>query len=163
MIDREWVAAEFSKGIDAEQSLFLDAKARVDDPPDPSLAVLYNEIAGDDARHRDLVETVAIRYGYTPTHKNGTGITETITRLKEKVTGFGAAPLDRVGHDLAAKANAIHWYTAWIAAFDAAGETESVRDLTAILSQERAHRDALQVGLNRLVEAGLRGACTARK
>lgn len=162
-IDRAWIAAEFSKGIDAENTLFLDAKARADDPPDPSLAVLYNEIAVADQRHRGVVETVAIRFGYTPSRATTGGITETITRFTEKVTALATSPLDRLGHDLAGKANAIHWYTAWIAAFEAAGEAASARELTEVLNEEKAHRDALQLGLNRLVQAGLHGDFTTKR
>jgi len=36
-INRAWIAAEFSKGIDAEQMLMEEAKARAASPPDPAL------------------------------------------------------------------------------------------------------------------------------
>jgi len=155
-INREWIASEFSKGIDAEQALIEVAKARVESPPDPSLGVLYNEIASADARHREIVEKVAIRYGHTPSRTGGGGITETLGRLKDKVTEsvMGTTPLVRVSDDLAAKANAIHWYVAWVHTFQALGDTESARELSAVLTEEKAHRDALQEGLNRLVERG---------
>jgi ferritin-like metal-binding protein YciE len=156
-VARDWIASEFSKGIDAERTLAADARARAQDPPDPALAVLYNEIAAADERHVQLVETVAIRYGHTPSRGVAGGIGETLSRLKEKVVEMATTSLERVGHDMAAKANSIHWYTAWIATFEAIGDTESARELAAALTEEKAHRDALQEGLNRLVEKGARG------
>ena len=67
-------------------------------------------------------------------------------------------PLQRLSHDLVNKANAIHWYTAWIQTFQAIGDAESSRELSAILTEEKAHRDALQEGLNRMVTQGATGA-----
>jgi hypothetical protein len=151
---RDWIASEFSKGIDAEHALTEEARLRADDPPDPELRVLYHEIAAADERHRAVVETIATRYGHTPSRSVAGGIGETLGRLKEKVGEIGTTPLQRLGHDLTAKANAIHWYTAWIAAFEAIGDAESVRDLTGVLAEESSHRDALQLGLNRLVTRG---------
>jgi len=155
-INREWIASEFSKGIDAEQALLDTARARAGSPPDPTLGVLYNEIASADERHREIVEKVAIRYGHTPSRTGGGGITETLGRLKDKVTEsvIGSNPMTQIGDDLAAKANAIHWYTAWVHTFEALGDTESVRELSVVLTEEKAHRDALQVGLNQIVERG---------
>lgn len=153
-VQRDWIATEFSKGIEAEQSLIDEAKARADAPPDPALQVLYNEIAAADERHRGIVETIATRYGHTPTHSVAGGIGETLGRLKDKVGEIGATPLQKVSHDMAAKANAIHWYTAWIVAFEAIGDAESARELAAVLTEEKAHRDALQEGLNRMVTQG---------
>lgn len=159
-IDREWIAAEFSKGIEAEQSAADEAKARAAAPPDPLLGVLYHEIATADERHRGIVEAVATRYGHTPTRGLGGGISEALGRLKDKVADrfAGASPAERVAHDLAMKANAIHWYNAWVHAFQTLGEAESARELSAVLTEEMAHRDALQSGLNQLVERGARGA-----
>lgn len=151
---RDWIATEFSKGIEAEQDLIDEAKARAQSPPDPALQVLYHEIAAADERHRAVVETIATRYGHTPSHSVAGGIGETLGRLKDKVGEMGSTPLQRVSHDLAAKANAIHWYTAWAAAFQATGDAESARDLAAILVEENSHRDALQEGLNRMVTQG---------
>jgi hypothetical protein len=91
------------------------------------------------------------------------GIGETLGRLKEKVGEIGTTPLQRVGHDLAAKANAIHWQTAWIRAFQALGDADSARELAAVLAEESAHRDALQEGLNRMVTAGATGEAAAVK
>lgn len=155
---RDWIATEFSKGIDAEQALIDESKARAQSPPDPALQVLYNEIATADERHRGVVETIATRYGHTPTRSVAGGIGETLSRLKDKVGEMGTTPIQRVGSDLAAKANAIHWYTAWVHAFEAIGDAESARELAAILIEEGAHRDALQEGLNRLVAQGATGA-----
>ena len=156
-VQRDWIATEFSKGIDAEQSLLDEARARAQSPPDPALQVLYNEIAAADERHRGIVETIATRYGHTPSHSVAGGIGETLGRLKDKVGEMGSTPLQRVSHDLATKANAIHWYTAWISAFQAIGDAESARDLSAVLAEEKSHRDALQEGLNRMVIQGATG------
>jgi len=159
-INRDWIAAEFSKGIDAEQALLDEARARAGSPPDPALGVLYNEIAAADERHLAIVETIATRYGHTPSRSVAGGIGETLGRLKEKVGEIGSTPLQRVGHDLMGKANAIHWCTAWIQAFQAINDAESARELSAILTEEKAHRDALQQGLNRMVARGVTGEAT---
>ena len=156
-IDRDWIATEFSKGIDAEQSLVEEARARAQSPPDPALGVLYNEIATADERHRAIVETIATRYGHTPSRSVAGGIGETLGRLKEKVCELGASPLQRLSHDLEAKANAIHWCTAWVQTFQAIGDAESARELAAVLTEEKAHRDALQEGLNQMVTRGAQG------
>ena len=157
---RDWIATEFSKGIDAEHAMISECKARAESPPDPSLQVLYHEIATADERHLEIVETVATRYGHTPSHGMSGGIGETIGRLKGKVGALGASPQLLISHDLAAKANAIHWYTAWSTAFGAIGDAESARELAAILTEEKSHRDALQEGLNRLITQGALGAST---
>lgn len=160
-IARDWIVAEFSKGIAAEAAMEAEAGTRAQDPPDPELGVLYGEIAAADRRHRDLIETIATRYGHTPS-RGGGGLGETLGRLKEKVVEIGTTPLERLGHDLAAKANAVHWMTAWVQAFEAIGDTESARELAAVLTEETAHRDALQSGLNRMVARGARsGSPTA--
>jgi bacterioferritin (cytochrome b1) len=159
-INREWIKAEFTKGIAAEEEMFAEAKTRSDSPPDPSLSVLYHEIAAADARHRDQVEAIATRFGHTPT-KNGGGIGEALSRLKERVATLGSSPTELVGHHLAMKANAIHWYTAWASTFKAVGETASANELEAILEEENTHRNALQLALNRLVERGAREETTA--
>ncbi|MCA1684878.1 MAG: hypothetical protein LC745_02610 [Planctomycetia bacterium] len=156
-VQRDWIATEFSKGIEAEHHLIEEAKARAASPPDPALQVLYHEIAAADERHRGTVETIATRYGHTPSHSVAGGIGETLGRLKGKVGEMGSTPLQRVSHDLAAKANAIHWYAAWVAAFQAIGDAESATELAAVLNEEKAHRDALQEGLNRMVTQGASG------
>ncbi|HMB08598.1 MAG TPA: hypothetical protein VKP69_33310 [Isosphaeraceae bacterium] len=156
-INRAWIASEFSKGIDAEQALMDEAKARAESPPDPSLGVLYHEIAAADERHRAIVETIATRYGHTPSRSVSGGIGETLGRLKDRVSEMGSTPLQRLGHDLATKANAIHWSTAWVQTFQAIGDAESARELAAVLTEQKAHRDALQEGLNRLVTQGAMG------
>ncbi|GAC1466442.1 MAG: hypothetical protein NVSMB9_07010 [Isosphaeraceae bacterium] len=154
LIRRDWIAAEFSKGIDAEQALIDEAKSRAQNPPSPALQVLYNEIATADERHRIIVETIATRYGHTPSHSVSGGIGETLSRLKDKVGEMGTGPLQRVSHDLVAKANVIHWCTAWVETFEAIGDHESSKELGAVLAEEIAHRDALQAGLNRMVTQG---------
>ena len=153
-INRDWILAEFSKGIEAEQSLQEDAQATASSPPDPSLGVLYHEIADDDGRHRLIVETIATRYGYNPGKGNASGLGNTIGRLKHKFDELGATPQLRIEHDLSAKATAIHWTTAWVHTFQAIGDVESARELAAVLTEQKAHHDALQEGLNRLVARG---------
>jgi hypothetical protein len=155
--NRAWIASQFSKGIDAVQALIDEAKARAESPPDPSLGVLYHEIAAAEERHRAIVETIATRYGHTPSRSVAGGIGETLGRLKDRVSETGWTPLRRLGHDLAVKANAIHWCIAWVQAFQAIGDAESARELAAVLTEEKAHRDALQEGLNRLVAQGSMG------
>jgi hypothetical protein len=153
-INRDWIAAEFSKGIDAEQSLMDEARARAESPPDPGLVVLYHEIAAADDRHRAIIETIATRYGHTPARSKSGGIGETLGRLKDKVGEMGSSPMQRIAHDLIMKANSVHWSQAWVQAFQAVGDAESARELAAVLTEEKAHRDALQEGLNRLVTLG---------
>jgi len=153
-INRDWIAAEFSKGIDAEQTMLDEAKARAQSPPEPALGVLYHEIAVADERHRAIVETIATRYGHTPSRSVTGGIGETLGRLKDRVSEIGATPLQRVGQDLVYKANSIHWCAAWVHTFEVLGDAESARELAAVLTEEKAHRDALQEGLNRMVLAG---------
>jgi len=162
-INRAWIAAEFSKGIDAEQAMMDEAKARVESPPEPSMGVLYSEIAAADERHRLIIETIATRYGHTPSRSVAGGIGETLGRLKDKVSEIGTSPLQRLGHDLAIKANAIHWGTAWVQAFQTIGDAESARELAAVVTEEKAHRDALQEGLNRLILQGLTEEAAAAK
>jgi hypothetical protein len=153
-INREWILAEFSKGIDAEQCLQRDAESTASSPPDPELGVLYHEIAAAEGRHRMIVETIATRYGYNPAKGMSTGIGKTIGRLRDKVGEFGSTPQVRIEHDLSATASAIHWSTAWVHTFQAIGDAESARELAAVLTEQKAHHDALQEGLNRLVARG---------
>jgi len=77
--------------------------------------------------------------------------------LRDKAGELGSTPLDRLGWDLTAKAHSVHWYIAWASAFGGIGDVESARELADILDEERSHRDALQEGLNRMVERGARG------
>ncbi len=156
-VDREWIAKEFSKGIEAERDMEHSARDRSAGPPEPALGVLYGQIAEADARHASTVETVAVRYGHTPSHGAGGGIAETLGRLKDKVSSIGTTPQEWLAHDLATKANAIHWYTAWARAFEAIGDSASAKDLSAVLAEESGQRDALQQVLNRMVERGARG------
>ncbi len=155
-VNKAWIVAQFPKGIEAELELAAKARERAEAPPDPSLAVLYHEIASADERHAKLVETVAIRYGHTPSRENSGGIGQALGRFSEKVASSVAPsnPLEKLSHDLAAKANSIHWYHAWIHTFQSLGDVESARELSGILTEENNHRDALQEGLNRMVESG---------
>jgi hypothetical protein len=154
LVNRAWIGAELSKGIEAEQALMDEARARAESPPDADLGVLYHEIATADERHRQIVETVATRYGHTPSRSVANGLGETLGRLREKVSALAASPMQRISNDLKEKANAIHWYTAWISTFQSLGDAESARELAAVLTEEKSHRDALQEGLNRLVARG---------
>ena len=157
-IDRAWILAQFTKGLDAEREMAENAAARGSSPPDSSLSVLYNEIAAADKRHVLALETIAARYGYTPSKTEGGGIGDALGRLRDRVSEIGATPLERLGHDLAIKANSLHWYHAWLVAFESLGEVESARDLRVLYDEETAHRDALQKGLDMLVERGASGA-----
>jgi len=156
-IDRDWISKEFSKGIDAEKELLEDAKARAESPPDPSLGVLYHEIAAADERHRAIIETIATRYGHVPARSVAGGIGETLGRLKDKVSEIGSSPMQLISHDLNMKANAVHWSTAWALAFESIGDAESARELSAVLTEQKSHCVALQDGLNRLVLRGATG------
>jgi hypothetical protein len=157
-IDRDWIAAELVKGIDAERSLAIDAKARADSPPDAALSVLYHEIAAADERHATVVETIAARYGHTPSQSAGGGIGRALGQLRDKFVGLGSDVLDQLILDVTAKAQSVHWHAAWVHAFGAIGDSKSARELSAVLAEEQAHRDALQRGLNRVVEQHARGA-----
>jgi hypothetical protein len=157
-VNRPWIASELVKLLDIERALADGAKARADSPPDPSLGVVYREIAAADERHVAAVETIATRYGHTPARGVGGGVGEALGRLKEKVGELGSGPLDRLVHDLAAKAEATHWLVAWVGTLEALGDEASARELAAVLAEEQRHRDALQAGLNRLVEATASGA-----
>ena len=157
-IDREWIVAQFSRGIDAERALEADALATAKSPPDPSLAVLYNQIAEEDKRHGGIIETIATRYGYLPTSASGGGLTGTLGRLKEAMTEMGSTPQQRLEHDLAAKASSIHWATAWVFAFGQVGDAASAGEMATVLNEEKAHHDALQQGLNLLLTRGAQGS-----
>ena len=157
-MNRPWIASELIKLLDIERALADGAKARADSPPDPSLSVVYGEIAAADERHVVAIETIATRYGHTPARGGGGGVGEALGRLKGKVGELGSGPLDRLARDLAAKAEATHWLFAWVATLQALGDDASSRELAAVLVEEQRHRDALQAGLNHLVEAAARGA-----
>jgi hypothetical protein len=157
-IDRGWIASELVKGIDAERSLASDAEARADSPPDAALSVLYHQIAAADERHATVVETIAARYGHTPVPSPGGGIGRALGHLKDKFVEMSSGALDQLSQDLTAKARSIHWHTAWVHAFGAIGDAESARELSSVLTEEQAHRDALQQGLNRMIEQHARGA-----
>ncbi len=151
-IDRAWIASEFLRIVDSERSLATGAKARAESPPLPALAVLYHEIAGQDERHVAVLETIATRYGHTPTRSTGGGVGETLGRLKDKVAALGTGPTDLLRQDLTAKADAIDYQSAWAHAFESIGDSQSARDLAAVLTEDQAHHDALLEGLKRMVE-----------
>ena len=154
--------AEFSRGIDAEKDLLDDARARSESGPDPSLGVLYHEIAAADERHRAIIETIATRYGHVPARSVAGGIGETLGRLKDKVSEMGSSPMQLISHDLNMKANAVHWCTAWVLAFEAIGDAESGGTFV-VLTEQKSHCVALQDGLNRMVLRGASGEEVAAK
>lgn len=157
-IDRDWILAQFSLGIDAEHALHTDALATAKSPPDPSLAVLYHQIATEDERHAAVIETIATRYGYQLASSNaGGGISGTLGRIRDAVSEMGSSPQQRLEHDLSAKSSSIHWATAWVFAFQKIGDTTSADELMTILNEEKAHHDALQQGLNLLLANGAQG------
>jgi hypothetical protein len=156
-VDSVWIAADLEKGIDAERSLAVDAQARADSPPDAALSVLYHEIAAADERHAAIVEKIAVRYGHTPSQTSGRGIGQALGHLRDKFTGFGSDALDQLILDVTAKAQSVHWHAAWVHVFGAIGDSESAGELSTVLTEEQAHRDALQQGLYRMVEQRARG------
>ena len=157
-IDRVWIACELVKGIDAERALAIDAKARAESPPDAVLSVLYHEIAAADERHATIVETIAVRYGHTPSQSAGGGIGKALGHLRDKFVGLGSDVSDQLILDVTAKAQSVHWHTAWVHVLGVIGDSQSARELSIVLAEEQAHRDALQQGLNRVVEQRARGA-----
>jgi hypothetical protein len=157
-IDRAWIGVEFAKCIDIERALAANAKARAESPPEPTLGVLYCEIATADERHVASLETIATRYGHTPARSVSGGVGETLVRLRDKVAGMGSSPLDCLSHDLQAKADAIHWHTSWARTFEAIGDSESARELVVVLTEEQTHQKALQQGLDRMIEQHARGS-----
>lgn len=156
-VDRDWILAQFSRGVDAKHAMQVDAEATANSPPDPSLAVLYHQIAKDDERHMTTIETIATRYGYQPApHKSG-GIGETLGRLKDAVAEMGSSPQQRLEQDLTAKASAIHWATSWVYTFEQIGDAASSQELNSLLDEEKSHHAALQQGLNNLLLKGAQG------
>src|ERR1700737_1769678 len=103
-VDRAWIVAGFVKGMDAERSLAAHAKARADSPPDPALGVLYHEIAAADERHASLLETIATRYGHTPSRTADGGVGWAWDQLKDKVGKLGSSAMDQLSWDQTAKA-----------------------------------------------------------
>jgi hypothetical protein len=161
-IDRDWITSELEKGLAAERTLAAEARARAQAPPDPTLALIYGELANAEDRHLLILETVAIRYGHNPVRDTGGGgIGKTFGWLRGKVTDLGSSPFDRLTYDLVARASSVLWYTAWAHAFESVGDPESARELEAVLAEKRAHCEALQGGLNRLVEARVKVADAA--
>jgi len=77
------------------------------------------------------------------------------------VTDLGSSPFDRLTYDLVARASSVLWYTAWSHTFEAIGDAESARELTAVLTEKRSHCESLQGGLNRLLENRVRGTDAA--
>ncbi|WP_165226129.1 hypothetical protein [Aquisphaera insulae] len=156
-IDRAWIAAELVKSLDVEKGLAASAEDRAEAPPEPGLGVLYHEIAEADERHARIIETVATRYGHTPSRASGGKVGKVWDQIKDKVGKLASGPLDHLGADLDAKAHEIHRLTAWSKALAAVGDSEGARDVAAILTEEQAHRDALQDAYNRLLQQ----RCTA--
>jgi hypothetical protein len=151
-VDRDWITSELVKGLAAERTLALEARARAASPPAPDLAVAYGELAKAEERLRLILEIIAVRYGHTPTSDKGGHIGETFGWLKGKVTEIGSSPFDLLTYDLVARATSVLWCTAWVHTFETIGDAESARELAAVLAEKKAHCEALQGRLNRLVE-----------
>lgn len=98
-----------------------------------------------------------MRYGHTPSKSSGGGISQALGHLRDKIVGLGSSPSGQMCLDVTAKAQSVHWYAAWVHTFGAIGDAASEAELSAVLAEEQAHRDALQSGLNRVVEHGARG------
>ena len=114
--------------------------------------MLYHEISAADERHAAVIERIATRYGHTPGTPATTGISEALGQIKDRFAKLGSSPVDQLSADLQAKARSVHWLTAWAHALKKIGDTASARELSAVLKDERTHEDALQQGLNRMVE-----------
>ncbi len=91
-IDRVWIASQLVKGIEAERSLAIDAKAKSDSPPDAVLCVLYREIAAADERHATIVEKIAARYGHTPSQSTRGGIGRALATSRTSLSGWDQMP-----------------------------------------------------------------------
>ncbi len=158
---RDWIAAEFSKGINAEERLEADAKTRAQAPPDASLAVFYNDMAAAVARHRAIVEMIATRYGHNPKNSSASGLGAAIRDFKDKVSEMGTTPMQKLAADLASKANAIHWTRAWVDTFESIADSQSARELSVVLTEETSHHETLQRALTKLVLLGAQGELPA--
>jgi bacterioferritin (cytochrome b1) len=156
IINRTWVVAELLKLVEAERSMAGGIGARSETPPDESLSFVYHEIATADERHAEAIETIATRYGLNPSRNPSGGFGEAIGRLKDRFAALGSHPIERLLADMSVKAEAIHRYSAWVHAFEAAGDAASAGEIAAILADEQVHRDALQAGLDRLIEQATR-------
>jgi hypothetical protein len=149
-IDRVWITSELVKGLAAERTLAVEARARASSPPDPSLSVIYSELGRAEDRFYSILEIIATRYGHTPTHGGG-GLGESFGWLRDKVSELGSSPFDRLTYDLLAWTTSILWCTAWVHTFEEIGDTASALELVAVLAEKKAHCEALQGGLDRLV------------
>jgi hypothetical protein len=149
-IDRKWITAELVKGLAAERSLAVEAKARALAPPHASLSVIYNELVKAEDRLYSVLEIIATRYGHTPTSIGG-GLSESIGWLRDKVSDLASSPFDRLTDDLLARTTSILWCTAWMHTFEEIGDTASAQELAPVLAEKKTHCEALQAGLNRLL------------
>jgi bacterioferritin (cytochrome b1) len=156
-LHRTWIISELVSLVEAERSMAEGTQARAESPPDVTLGVVYHEISAADLQHAVAIETIATRYGHTPVRGKEGGIGEAIGRFKKKVSEMGSDPLECITADLAAKAEAIQRYIAWVHAFEAIGDIPSGREIAGVLAEEQAHHDFLQSGSNRLVEQAARG------
>ena len=89
-VDRDWIATEFAKGIDAEAQMAHDAEGPRRSPrPSRRWASSTARSPRPTSAIATSVETVAIRYGHTPGAgaRLAGGIGETLGRLKDKVSG----------------------------------------------------------------------------
>jgi hypothetical protein len=150
-VDRGWIAAELARLTAAERSMAVEMKTRADAPPDPSLSVMYHEMAADDERHAIALETIATRYGHTPSRTEGMGVGETLGRIKDRVAALGVSRVDRLAHDLNAKSDVLYRETAWTGVLRAIGDGESSGGMAALVAEDQKHRDALLKTLQRLL------------
>jgi bacterioferritin (cytochrome b1) len=152
--NQAWIVSELVRLLSAERSMSENARARAETPPDPSLGVVYHEIAAADLQHAAVIETIATRYGHTPSRDASGGIGDALGRFRDKMVGLGTNAIDLLAADATAKAAVILWYRAWVHTFEAIGDAESSAALAAVLVAEETHLDALQHSLIRLVEQG---------
>ena len=149
---QSWIVTELLKLGELERSFAASAKARALSPPEPELAVLYHEISDQDEKHATQLETIAIRYGHTPSRPTGGGVSEALGRLKDKVAEIGTSSMDLVRHDLAAKSHIIHEQSAWVHALECLEDAAGAGELSKILKEEQTHHDALLQLLLKMLE-----------
>ena len=153
--ERARITQEFLKVVEQERVLAAEAKGRAASPPVSSLGVLYHEIAEQDGRHVTVMETVAIRYGHTPSRFSGGGMVETLGRLKDRVSNMGAGATDVIWQDLKAKAEVIQAITQWRDTFQSLGDAESAAELAVLITEDQAQYEALFDALKHMAEGGV--------
>jgi hypothetical protein len=161
LIDHDWIISGLEKGLAVDRTLAAQFRARAESPPDPSLAVVYGQLATAEDRFYSILETNATRHGHTPTHSRGGGLGESFGWLRSKVPELGSSPFDRLTDDRVARATPVLWCMACVHAFEAIGDAESARELMAVLAETRSHCESLRGVLNRLDVERLNGTDVA--